>query len=227
MRATLIGGLLVLLLVAAVLDDRGREQLLSLLPAPAARSADTAAAPTPAPVEESVPPAARADPDATATQPGAPAVLAAGELSVLEPEVPNPMVRYVDAQGSVRMVRGMANVPAEFRSSAVVLGRAHVNLLNVPAPSTTAFQDWQPGPNRNRDDVVLFSAPWCGVCDRAKRYLDRNGIRYEERDIDADDDAKQELVRIIGRIAVPLLQVDGRYVSGFRSEVYERVLRDR
>jgi glutaredoxin len=151
-------------------------------------------------------------------------VLTAGELSVLEPEAPEPMVRYVDAEGSIRMVRGLAQVPAPHRAKAVVLDRGNVNVVSMPAPTAVAFQDWQPDPNPNRSEVVLFSAPWCGACERAKRHLDQRGVRYEERDIDADDSARQEVLRIVGHIAIPLLEVDGRYLSGFRPDVYDRAL---
>jgi glutaredoxin len=124
----------------------------------------------------------------------------------------------------MHMVRGLANVPAPYRDKAVVLGRENVNLVDVPTSMAVAFRDWQQDPNPNRHDVVLWSAPWCGACKNAIRYLDERGIRYEERDIDSDRSAREELVRIVGRIAVPLLQIDGRYVSGYRRDVYDRLM---
>jgi hypothetical protein len=36
--------------------------------------------------------------------------------------------------------------------------------------------------------------------------------------------AKQEAQRILGRVAIPLLDVNGRYISGFRPEAYDRAL---
>ncbi len=122
------------------------------------------------------------------------------------------------------MVRGFEQVPGQHRADAVVVGRGNVNLVSIPAPTAVAFQDWNTDPNPNRAEVVLFSAPWCGACKRAKRHLDRQGIPYLERDIDADGSAKQEVRRILGRIAIPLLDVDGRYISGFRPDVYDRAL---
>jgi glutaredoxin len=211
MRATLTGALLLGLLVLLVLLAQGeieRERKSS--------SAAAAAMTTPPPT-----PAREPAPTAAAHV----EVISAGELSVLEDDAPEPMVRYFDAGGSLRMVRGLDRVPAERRTSAVVVGRDHVNLVNVPAPSAVAFQDWQPAPNPNRSEVVLFSAPWCGVCERAKRYLDQRGVRYEERDIEDDDEAREEVVRVLGQVAIPLLEVDGRYISGFEPGVYDRALR--
>jgi glutaredoxin len=233
-RTTLTGGLQLLLLlllallaVGVIRQTGGQGSLLSGWlppPAPAARTAAAPAprAPEPAPAELPAAPAQAQAPAAPPAEP--PAVIAAGELSVLEADAPEPMVRYFDANGSLRMVRGLERVPAAQRASAVVLKSDKVNLVNVPAPSAVAFQDWQPAPNRNRHDVVLFSAPWCGVCERAKRYLDQRGVRYDERDIDADDSAREQVLRVLGQVAIPLLEVDGRYISGFRPDVYDRAL---
>jgi glutaredoxin-like protein NrdH len=218
MRATLPGGLLLVLLVLLALLATGVVD-------PALRSPETAAAPAsqaPQPASPATTSPPIASPPATPVE--QPSVLAAGELSVLETDAPEPMVRYVDSEGSIRMVRGLARVPAAQRADAVVLRSDNVNLVNVPNPTAVAFRDWQPAANPNRHEVVLFSAPWCSACEHAKRYLDRRRIRYEERDIESDDSARQEVLRILGQIAIPLLEVNGRYISGFRPEVYDRAL---
>jgi len=194
-------------------------------PSPAAATQTALPKPPPEAIQEPASPELEPEP----TRPevalaAAPSVLTAGEISVLEPDAAQPMVRYVDAQGSIQMVRGLARVPTQYRGDAVVLGRGNVNRMDVPAPNAVAFQDWQPEPNPNRMQVVLFSAPWCGACKRAKRYLDRQGVPYLERDISADHSAKQEVRSIVGQVAVPLLEVNGRYISGFRRDVYDRAL---
>lgn len=215
MRANLLAGLLLVLLGLGVVQaQRSGERpgiLADAIDAPE-RSEEAAAAP------------ASPDPDPRVARPSAPSVLAAGELSVLEADAPEPMVRYFDGEGSLHMVRGLERVPPEYRADAVVLGEGNVNQVDIPAPTAVAFQDWQPDPNPNRSKVVLFSAPWCGACKRAKRHLDRQGVVYRERDIQADDDAKEEVRSILGRVAIPLLDVNGRYISGFRPDVYDRAL---
>ncbi|MCZ6783839.1 MAG: glutaredoxin family protein [Proteobacteria bacterium] len=219
MRTILFGGLLLVMLgVGVVQANRDGEEggFVSGWIASPQRSPEAAAAP-----------AAKA-PDTTprtAMSAAEPSVLAAGELSVIDSDAQVPMVRYFDAGGSLHMVRGFAQVPAQHRADAVVVGRGNVNVVSIPAPTRVAFQDWQPASNPSRKEVVLFSATWCGACKRAKRHLDRQGVRYEERDIDDDASAKQEVRDILGgRIAVPLLSVDGRYISGFRPDVYDQAL---
>ena len=168
-------------------------------------------------------PAAPGPPPARTPSPR-PRILEAGELSVVGAEADAPMVRYFDAEGSLHMVRGLERVPPEHRADAVVLGSGNVNVVNVPAPSAVAFQDWEPEPNPNRTRVTLFSAPWCGACKRARRHLETKGVAYRERDIDRDDSARDEVREILGRVAIPLLDVNGRYISGFRPDVYDRAL---
>jgi glutaredoxin len=213
MRATLVCGLLLLLLgVGVVQASRDAEggRVAGWLRGEA---------------EEPLPPPGPGDP--APAQPAAepPAVLAAGEVSVLEKADPlTSMIRYHDDDGTLHLVRGMAAVPAEHRSDAELLGKGNINVVSMPSPTAGAFRDWEPEPNPNRSKVVLFSAPWCGACTRAKRHLDERGVVYRVRDIDADPGAKREVQRVLGRLAIPLLDVDGRYVSGFQPAVYDRAL---
>jgi mycoredoxin len=37
--------------------------------------------------------------------------------------------------------------------------------------------------------VTLYSAPWCGYCRIAKRFLDEHGVAYTEINIDEDQEA--------------------------------------
>jgi glutaredoxin len=195
---SVVAGVFVVLFAAAGVQRVRTEG--SVLPGwvvPPAQPAAPATTPPPSP-----PPVAPSPAIAPAPEP--PPLITAGELSVLADDAPAPLFRYVDAGGSVRMARG---------------------LVTVPTPAEVAVQDWQPEFNPNRVDVVMFGARWCGACARARKYFEERGIAYEERDIDADSRAREELLRIVGRIAVPLVQVNGRYLSGFRREVYDRLLR--
>jgi mycoredoxin len=41
------------------------------------------------------------------------------------------------------------------------------------------------------NQVTMYSTPWCGYCRRLKAQLDREGIRYDEIDIDRDPTAAE------------------------------------
>lgn len=222
MRAFLIVGLLLLLLAAgAVHVSREGEPESFLAGLLVSLQSDPRQASTPPEPE----PRGLAETPAPALGRSAPELVEAGELSVLESPASPSMVRYTDDQGSIHMVRDLGLVPARYRDRAVALGRRGVvNRVEIPERTATAFLDWKPAKNPNRTSVVLYSATWCGACKRAKSYMDSQRVAYEEIDIDRDRGARDELERIVGRVAIPLLQVEGRYISGFRRKVYAKAL---
>jgi glutaredoxin len=67
-------------------------------------------------------------------------------------------------------------------------------------------------------NVVMFSTSWCPVCTRARAFLNANGIPFEERDIDRNPAARDELKRRTGKASIPLLVVDGQQLEPGFSE---------
>lgn len=56
----------------------------------------------------------------------------------------------------------------------------------------------------------LFIRPTCPFCQKVLRYLKTRGIEVPLRDISADSDALDELVRVGGKQQVPCLFIDGK-----------------
>ncbi|MDQ1695549.1 MAG: mycoredoxin [Frankiaceae bacterium] len=50
----------------------------------------------------------------------------------------------------------------------------------------------------SRGRLTMYSTPWCGYCVRLKRALEREGIDFDEVDIDRDE-AAADLVMTINR----------------------------
>ena len=71
--------------------------------------------------------------------------------------------------------------------------------------------------------IVLYSADWCGWCQKAKQHLDRKGINYEVRDIDRPENLA-ELVAKTGQKGIPVLDVGGRVVKGFSPGRYDELI---
>jgi glutaredoxin len=68
--------------------------------------------------------------------------------------------------------------------------------------------------------VVLYGRPGCHLCDDARAMLDRAGVDYDERNIEADDALfKRYLERI------PVIAIDGE--EAFELVVDEHALRAR
>lgn len=73
--------------------------------------------------------------------------------------------------------------------------------------------------------IVMFATSWCPVCTRARAFLDANGLKSDERDIDRDERARAELKRLTGKASVPTFLVDGVLVGpGFSESNLTRAL---
>ncbi len=141
----------------------------------------------------------------------------------------NVYYQYVDDSGSVRFVQNRAEIPSKYRASA---GRIELEQrpAATTAPAATPKRSiWQqaaeaPWQRSGSGEVVMYTAPWCGVCRRAEAFFDRNDVRYTAKDIEADPDYKQELVRKTGRSAVPVIEVGDERLVGFDQRRLERLL---
>ena len=59
--------------------------------------------------------------------------------------------------------------------------------------------------------VTMYSTPWCGYCFRLKGQLDREGVRFDVVDIEADPGAAELVMGINGgnRTVPTLVYSDG------------------
>jgi len=64
--------------------------------------------------------------------------------------------------------------------------------------------------------LLVYSAPWCGDCREAKRFLDKNKISYEEINIETTPGAADEVIRNTGKRAIPQFVLDGKWVQPYR-----------
>lgn len=65
--------------------------------------------------------------------------------------------------------------------------------------------------------VTIYSTTWCAFCKTEKQYLDKLGVEYIEKDIEADKSAYEELMsKSDGNYrGVPVTDIDGDLVLGF------------
>ena len=64
-------------------------------------------------------------------------------------------------------------------------------------------------------NITIYSATWCAFCHAAKDYLDRAGIAYTDKDVDADPNAAMESVDKSGQRGIPVIDIDGDIIVGF------------
>lgn len=65
-------------------------------------------------------------------------------------------------------------------------------------------------------DLTLYSASWCRDCREAKRFLQKHDIPYKEIDIEAVPGAGDEVLRNVGKRAIPQFVIDGKWVQPYR-----------
>lgn len=63
--------------------------------------------------------------------------------------------------------------------------------------------------------VTIYSATWCGFCHATKDYLDKLGVKYEDKDVDSNPAFAQEATDKSGQRGIPVLDIDGTIIVGF------------
>lgn len=71
--------------------------------------------------------------------------------------------------------------------------------------------------------VILYVSPDCEDCQKARRFLENEGINYEEKSIQ-DPGARGELRHKTGRTDCPAIDVDGHIVVGYVPEKWDHLL---
>jgi glutaredoxin len=74
--------------------------------------------------------------------------------------------------------------------------------------------------------VQMYTAAWCRDCRAAKQFLEAHGIAYTEVNVDCDPAASDEVLRRVGKRAVPQLVIDGVWFQPYapgRGLLYEEL----
>ena len=82
-------------------------------------------------------------------------------------------------------------------------------MLGVRAPKAEL------GHHKNME-IIVYSAPWCGDCRQAKRFLDKHNLAYTEINIETTPGAAEEVIRHTGKRAIPQFVIDGEWVQPYR-----------
>lgn len=63
--------------------------------------------------------------------------------------------------------------------------------------------------------VEIYTSPFCGFCDAAKRLLKKKGIQFAEFDVSRDPSKRQEMLkRANGKHTVPQIFIGKTHVGG-------------
>ena len=65
-------------------------------------------------------------------------------------------------------------------------------------------------------NVQVYTASLCRDCRAAKQFLDAHGIAYSEINVDADPAASAEVMRHVGKRAIPQVVIDGEWFQPYQ-----------
>ena len=64
--------------------------------------------------------------------------------------------------------------------------------------------------------LTVYTAFWCGDCRVAKKFLEKHNIPYTEIDIESTPGAADEVIKHVGKRAIPQFVIDGKWVQPYK-----------
>jgi len=116
------------------------------------------------------------------------------------------MYRWVDENGQVHY---SDNNPGNAQQYAP----PHINIA-TPGPEISADEPLE---------IRIYTTQWCGICKKAKQYMQSKGITYVEHDVEKDSAARREF-RALGGRGVPLITIGQEKMMGFTPQRFEGLL---
>jgi glutaredoxin 3 len=62
--------------------------------------------------------------------------------------------------------------------------------------------------------VVMYATAWCPYCERARSLFERKNVPFEEIDVDAHPERRDEMMKRSGRRTVPQIFIGETHVGG-------------
>jgi glutaredoxin-like YruB-family protein len=165
---------------------------------------------------------------------------AASRLGAEEPEAAEPdsaaakppptFYRYTDETGTVRFVSSLSQVPKALRASARPVSNDRVQRTASLPGSATARKARRPVREEapafsGSPEVVVYSTSWCGWCRKTMTFLRNEGVDFENRDIEADEAWRDELIEKTGGTSIPVVEIDGQIIRGYDPQRMAKLLR--
>jgi len=73
-------------------------------------------------------------------------------------------------------------------------------------------------------NVKVYSTPTCSFCIRLKKFLDDNGVNYENIDVTESDSALDQMQEVSGQMGVPVVDIEGEIIVGFDKDRISELL---
>ncbi len=132
--------------------------------------------------------------------------------------------QYVDESGHVRFAATLDQVPERQRSTAGHISVAASTAAQRAAPEPREEVARSAAPTTNAE-VVLYTTDSCPYCKRAIAYLDQIGQDYVNKNVEQDEEAREEYLKLTGgRPGVPVIVVGDRWMQGWSQGHLDQLL---
>ncbi|MBI3421174.1 MAG: thioredoxin family protein [Candidatus Sungbacteria bacterium] len=72
--------------------------------------------------------------------------------------------------------------------------------------------------------ITIYTTPTCAYCKMTNAFFKEHNVTYEEKDMANNHALAEEVVKKSGRMAVPVIDIDGKILVGFDKEGLSRLL---
>lgn len=76
-----------------------------------------------------------------------------------------------------------------------------------------------------KHNVTIYSTSTCPYCVMAKNYFNSKGVEYKELNVEIDEYAADLMIKKSGQMGVPVIDIDGKIIVGFRPDVFDDLLK--
>ena len=77
---------------------------------------------------------------------------------------------------------------------------------------------------REKHPVTLYTSACGSACDQARQLLIQRGVPFSSKDLQASEDARNEVQKLTGKLNVPVLLVGSDKVEGFAAAQWQAAL---
>jgi len=127
--------------------------------------------------------------------------------------------KWVDEEGNVHF---SDSKPENKQAKKVTVKVNSYKSVQVIQPTSQNSKASTNKPTSNGKNVIMYSAQWCGVCRKAKRYFSAKGIHYTELDIDKNSTAKKQY-KMLNASGIPVIFVNDIRLNGFSPRSFEQI----
>ena len=71
----------------------------------------------------------------------------------------------------------------------------------------------------------MYSTTVCPWCQKAKEFLKQHKIKFEEKNVGQDEEARNDMLEKSGQMGVPVLDINGTIIVGFDEPAIRKALK--